>query len=60
MTVGHVLPGNLSDPAVPYVEAGQTVLVLLGWRGRGPHNVLIERTDGTRVVRPFRGLTRPQ
>ena len=25
---------------------------------RGPHNVLIEREDGSRVVRPFRGLRR--
>ncbi|MCJ2022120.1 hypothetical protein MKK84_32760 [Methylobacterium sp. E-065] len=23
---------------------------------RAPHNVLIEREDGSRVVRPFRGL----
>ena len=28
-----------------------------GWgRRRAPHNVLIERQDGSRVVRPFRGL----
>ncbi len=27
---------------------------------RGPRNVLIRRLDGTRVVRPFRGLRRPQ
>jgi hypothetical protein len=25
-------------------------------RRRAPHNVLIERQDGSRVVRPFRGL----
>jgi acetyl esterase len=25
-------------------------------RRRAPYNVLIERQDGTRVVRPFRGL----
>ena len=25
-------------------------------RRRAPHNVLIERRDGSRVVRPFRGL----
>jgi hypothetical protein len=25
---------------------------------RGPHNVLIEREDGSRVVRSFRGLRR--
>lgn len=33
-------------------------------RGRvarcGPHNVLIERTDGGREVRPFRGLAVPR
>lgn len=30
-----------------------------GWvRRRAPHNVLIRREDGTRVVRPFRGLRR--
>lgn len=54
----HKLPGRLSDPPVPYVEQGQPVLVLLGWRGRGPRNVLIERANGERVVRGFRGLRR--
>jgi hypothetical protein len=34
------------------------VLVLLAWSGKGPRNVLVERADGTRVVRPFRGLRR--
>ncbi|MER5227118.1 hypothetical protein [Streptomyces flaveus] len=33
------------------------------WPGRrpaaGPRNVAIRRTDGSIVVRPFRGLTRP-
>lgn len=29
-----------------------------GGRRRGPHNVLIRREDGTRVVRPFRRLRR--
>lgn len=30
-----------------------------GWGSRrAPHNVLIERQDGSRVVRPFRGLRR--
>ncbi|MCW8102695.1 hypothetical protein [Streptomyces tauricus] len=33
------------------------------WHGRrpaaGPRNVAIRRADGSRVVRPFRGLTRP-
>jgi acetyl esterase len=34
--------------------------VLVRWRGnRCPRNVLIERADGSRVVRPFRGLRRP-
>lgn len=41
-----------------YLERGQPVTVELGWRGKGPRNVLIERADGTRVVRPFRGLRR--
>lgn len=41
-----------------YLERGQPVLVLRGWRGRGLRNVLIQRTDGTLVVRPFRGLRR--
>jgi hypothetical protein len=26
----------------------------------GPRNVLIEREDGTKIVRPFRGLRRPR
>ena len=42
-----------------YVERGQLVEVLRGWRGRGPRNVLIRRADGDLVVRPFRGLRRP-
>jgi hypothetical protein len=39
-----------------YLERGQVVTVERGWRGKGPRNVLIRRADGTRVVRPFRGL----
>lgn len=39
-----------------YLERGQPVVVLIRWRGKGPRNVLIARSDGTRVVRPFRGL----
>ncbi len=39
-----------------YLERGQLVHVEKGWRGSGPRNVLIRRADGTRVVRPFRGL----
>jgi hypothetical protein len=41
-----------------YYERGQPVEVITWWAGRGPRNVLIERGDGTRVVRPFRGLRR--
>ena len=33
---------------------------LAGYWASGPRNVLIERADGTRVVRPFRGLRRPR
>jgi len=46
-----------------YVERGLPVTVLIQYgckrRGEsygGPRNVLIERADGSRVVRPFRGL----
>jgi len=47
-----------------YMERGKPVVVLVKWRhinvAKGfkgpPRNVLIEREDGTRVVRPFRGL----
>lgn len=43
-----------------YIERGEAVTVLVQWRtghGKGgPRNVLIERADGSRVVRPFRGL----
>jgi hypothetical protein len=51
-----------------YLEKGQPVIVRVQWRftamvnGKkdgGPRNVLIERADGTRVVRPFRGLRKP-
>lgn len=43
-----------------YVERGRPVVVLLGWDGGGPRNVLIRRADGTEVVRPFRGLRKPK
>lgn len=43
-----------------YLERGEPVVVEIGWRGRGPRNVLIRRADGTRVVRPFRGLRVPR
>ena len=43
-----------------YLERGEPVVVLVQWgSGGGPRNVLVERRDGTRVVRPFRGLRRP-
>lgn len=42
-----------------YLERGQPVTVLVRWvAGGGPRNVLVERADGARVVRPFRGLRR--
>ncbi len=47
-------------------EKGKPIKVLkmprwLGWKKhpkQGPKNCLIEREDGTKVVRPFRGLRR--
>jgi hypothetical protein len=41
-----------------YLERGRPVRILVRWGGSGPRNVLVERADGTRVVRPFRGLRR--
>lgn len=42
-----------------YLERGRPVVVLIRWsKGGGSRNVLIQREDGTRVVRPFRGLRR--
>jgi hypothetical protein len=42
-----------------YLERGTAVTVLARWgEGGGPRNVLIQRADGVRVVRPFRGLRR--
>jgi hypothetical protein len=44
-----------------YLERGKPVTVLIQWGpGGGPRNVLIERGDGSRTVRPFRGLRRPR
>jgi hypothetical protein len=44
-----------------YLERGHPVRVITRWGpGGGPRNVLIERGDGSRVVRPFRGLRRPR
>lgn len=40
-----------------YYERGAPVVILTWWGpGGGPRNVAIERADGTRTVRPFRGL----
>lgn len=41
-----------------YLERGKPVTVLIRWSGKGPRNVLIQRDDGSKVVRPFRGLRR--
>lgn len=50
---GGIWPGKV------YLEHGRPVVVLVRWGlGGGPRNVLIEREDGSRVVRPFRGLRR--
>ena len=41
-----------------YLLRGEPVVVICRWRGQGPRNVLLERGDGSRLVRPFRGLRR--
>jgi hypothetical protein len=42
-----------------YLEQGRPVTVLARrGPGGGPHNVLIQREDGTLAIRPFRGLRR--
>ncbi|WP_214417057.1 hypothetical protein [Sphaerisporangium fuscum] len=44
-----------------YLERGEPVVVLIRWGpGGGPRNVLIRRSDGSLVVRPFRDLRRPR
>lgn len=44
-----------------YLERGEPVTVLTQWGpGGGPRNVEIQRGDGSRVVRPFRGLRKPK
>lgn len=52
LTVGLKLIGQI------YIEKGKRVMVLKKWRSgaKGPRNVLILRADGTRCIRPFRGL----
>lgn len=45
-----------------YLERGRPVVVLVRW-APGPgviRNVVIVREDGTKVIRPFRGLRRPR
>lgn len=62
----------MSVRGTTYLERGKPVLVLATWsrspvaaglvlwlrppKPAGPRNVLIERADGSRDVRPFRGL----
>jgi acetyl esterase len=43
-----------------YLERGKPVTVLVRWKGKGKRNVLIQREDGSKVVRPFRGLRKPE
>lgn len=43
-----------------YLLRGEPVTVVARWSGKGPRNVLLERADGSRLVRPFRGLRRAQ
>jgi hypothetical protein len=53
------MAGNLAGRR--YLERGQPVTVITSWGpGGGPRNVMIERADGRRVVRPFRGLRKPK
>lgn len=43
-----------------YLLRGVPVVVLARWQGsRCPRNVLIQFPDGSRTVRPFRGLRKP-
>ncbi len=43
-----------------YLERGRPVVVLKRWSGRSQRNVLVQREDGSLVVRPFRGLRLPK
>lgn len=52
------MPDNITGRT--YLERGRPVRVLIRWGpGGGPRNVCIRREDGTKVVRPFRGLRKP-
>lgn len=58
----HASPDNGMVGRI-YLERGQPVICRTRWAtgiGRVIRNVLIERADGTHVVRPFRGLRRPR
>jgi hypothetical protein len=44
-----------------YLERGAPVVVLARWGpGGGPRNVLVRWADGSKIVRPFRGLRVPK
>lgn len=47
-------PGGMIEPC--YLDFGVDLRWHLPHRPVAPRNVLVEREDGTRVVRPFRGL----
>ncbi len=50
---------GLLRPGAVYLEHGKPVTILARWGpGGGPRTVAIERADGSRAVRPFRGLRR--
>lgn len=51
---GETMADNITGKT--YLERGLPVVVLVRWNGKGPRNVLVRREDGTKVVRPFRGL----
>lgn len=55
LIVKHRLPSKVNPPA--------PVPPWLLWHAAppgAPRNALVQRADGTRVVRPFRGLRRPK
>lgn len=54
VAVKRVRPDRITGTR--YLERGKVVTVLIRWNGKGPRNVLVEREDGSRVIRPFRGL----